>query len=523
MTGERAKRSRRRALRGAALVALMLAILVAVLALGVGADHAEVRRPALGVEPSRSPAQPAVLRIAPGAVAVPVSQSFLGLSTEYWTIPGWARHLNALGRVISSISPQTPLVLRIGGSSANRMFWAPSRELAEWRFDTTPAWLMQLRRIVARFGVHVILDLNLDTGTPQTAVQWVRAAKAGLPARSIVGFEIGNEADTYNHASWQRLMGARVGSRALPRRITPDTYSNSYRLYATALARVDPGVPLFGPALSKPLSHLRWISNLLTGPHPGLGAITVHRYPLSACSRPGARMFPTIARLLSENATGGMARTIDPAISTARRAGLPVEVTELNSVTCGGREGVSDAFASALWAPDALFELVKAGAGSADIHVRANAVNAAFSLTPRGLVANPLLYGLELFSRTLGPKPQFVPLRLQTAASLRLKAWAVRVGTNRLHVLLINKGINAARVSLRIPSLAHVSAQQLLAPLATSTSGVTLDGQHLDAQGRWRGRRATVALRPGSGYAVTVRGLSATLLTGSVLPGSLTG
>jgi hypothetical protein len=201
---------------------------------------------------------------------------------------------------------------------------------------------------------------------------------------------------------------------------------------------------------------------------------------------------------------------------------LPVRLTEINSVTCGGRKGVSNTFATALWAPDALFELLRAGASSAAVHVRANAINMAFSLTRDGLVANPLLYGLALFARTLGPNSQLLPLALQARPALRLKAWAVRVGANTLHVLLIDKGTRAVRVSLQLPATGPVTAQQLLARSAPATSGVTLAGQQLDAQGRWVGKPATQTIEPGAaGYPVTVPGLSATLVTATLPAGAL--
>jgi hypothetical protein len=419
--------------------------------------------------------------------------------------------------VLSLITPDGPMVLRIGGSSADQTRWAPTKELPEWVFETSPAWLQQVRSIVNRFGVRVILDLNLVTATPTIAVRWARAAEAALPSESIVGFEIGNEADIYSRASWQKTTAGGSGSPSLPQRVTAQSYASAYRAYAKALIRMDRGVPLFAPALSDPAAHLRWISDLLAGAHPGLRAITVHRYPLSACSRTGTQTFPTIARVLSENATAGMAKTIGGAVRTAKRAGLPVRLTEINSVTCGGRKGVSNTFATALWAPDALFELLKAGASSAAVHVRANAINMAFSLTRHGLVANPLLYGLALFARTLGPNPQLLPLALQTRPAQRLKAWAVRVGTNTLHVLLINKGSRAVRVSLHLPTTGPATAQQLLARSARATSGVTLAGQQLDARGRWVGKPATQTIGRGTaGYPVTVRGLSATLVTATL-------
>ena len=516
---------RQRAIGIGVLAAALVAVLVLVLALGTGRQHAGVRPTAPATAGARSvqSALPlAVVRIPAQGAAIGVPRSFLGISAEYWTIPVWSKHLSLLGQVLSSITPDGPMLLRIGGSSADQTRWAPTKELPEWVFETTPAWLWQLRSIVNRFGVRVILDLNLVTATPMIAVRWARAAESALPSESIVGFEIGNEGDIYSSASWRKITAGGSGSTALPKRMTARSYASSYRAYAKQLLPMDRGVPLLGPALSNPAAHMSWISDLLAGPHPGLRAITVHRYPLSACSRPGTKTFPTIARVLSERATAGMARTIGGAVRAARLARLPVRLTEINSVTCGGRKGVSNTFATALWAPDALFELLRVGARSVAVHVRADAINMAFSLTRHGLVANPLLYGLALFARTLGPNSQLLPLMLQARPGLRLKAWAVRVGANVLHVVLIDKGTRAVRVSLRLPATGAVTAQQLLARSARATSGVTLGGQRLDAQGHWVGKPTTQTIEPGAGgYAVIVRGLSATVVTATVPAGAL--
>lgn len=112
------------------------------------------------------------------------------------------------------------------------------------------------------------------------------------------------------------------------------------------------------------------------------------------------------------------------------RSGLPLRLTEINSVTCGGRRGVSDIFATSLWAPGALFALLQAGVASARLDVRPNAINMAFSRTRHGLVAHPLLYGMALFARTLGTNLQLVPIRLtlprySAALSVRVRAGAL--------------------------------------------------------------------------------------------------
>jgi hypothetical protein len=224
-------------------------------------------------------------------------------------------------------------------------------------------------------------------------------------------------------------------------------------------------------------------------------------------------MVPTIARVLSENATAGMAATVRPAIQLARHAHLPVRLTEFNSVTCGGTHGVSDTFATALWAPDALFELIHAGVRSAALHVRANAINMAFSLTSNGLVANPLLYGLISYARTLGADPRLLPAQVSTLPGAHLKIWTVLDG-KQLRVLLIDKGTGAETVSLTLPAVGAASVQRLLAPSVAATSGITLNGQTLDSRGHWSGPPAGESVaQVGGSYTVSIPGMSAAIVT----------
>jgi hypothetical protein len=140
---------------------------------------------------------------------------------------------------------------------------------------------------------------------------------------------------------------------------------------------------------------------------------------------------------------------------------------------------VSNTFATALWAPDALFELLRAGVDGVNVHVRPDLINAAFTFTGDGLRTRPLLYGLILFSRTLGPGAQLVHVRVDASRPLHLKVWAVRVRGGGLHVLLINKGNRSVSVDLQIPAYGRATVQRLSAPSVSSRSDVTLDGQQL--------------------------------------------
>ena len=448
--------------------------------------------------------------------ALVVPRSFFGISTEYWTIPLWAKHLDLLGRVFSLITQEGPVVLRIGGDSADRGLWSPTKELPEWVFELTPSWLRQVSAIVRRFGVKLILYLNLLTATPTSAAKWAREAEHRLPRGSILGFEIGNEPDIYNPASFRSK--TRGAGKHRPK-INAVSYASAYRTYDDALDRAVPRIPLLAPALAEPQKNVRWIATLLAGSHHGLTAITAHRYPLSQCARSGP-MVPTIARVLSERATAGMAATLRPAIRIAHRARLAVRLTEFNSVTCGGTAGISDTFATAVWAPDALFELIHAGVRSAALHVRARAINMAFSLTRHGLIAYPLLYGLIVYARTLGTDPQLLPARVSAVPGSRLKVWTVLDG-KQLRVLLIDKSARAETFSLTLPAVGAAKVQRLLAPSVSATSGITLNGQSLDSEGHWSRSAHPENVEQVSGsYTISIPGMSAAIISAGARSGT---
>jgi Glycosyl hydrolase family 79 C-terminal beta domain len=466
-----------------------------------------------------APGLPVVTVSLPGrSRSQPVPRSFLGLSTEYWTLPFYEGHLPLLERVLSLLhsGDSGPMIIRIGGDSADHTFWVPRMQsMPRWAFRIGPSWLRLPGFLARRDHVRLILDLNLVTGSTPGAARWARAANRYLPRGSIIGFEIGNEPDIYSRWQWLAQLGRAPEAALLPRRLSAGTYLNDFRAYAHALARVAPHVPLVAPALANPAVDVGWLGGLIAGAHPGLGLVSVHRYPYSACVRRRSASYPSIQRVLSDRATVGLVKSVAPAIRLAQHAHLPIRLTELNSVTCGGLRGVSDTFATALWAPDALFQLVKAGVDGANIHVRAFTANAAFVITRRGLLARPLLYGMILFARALGPDARLVPVRLSFPRPLpRLKVWALRVGPGLWHVLLISKGAQGVRVDLRLPAAGAATVQRLQAPAVSARAGISLGGQHLDLDGAWRGPLVSQTVASGrGGYAVTVPRYSAALVT----------
>ena len=458
------------------------------------------------------------VRVAVNGPTVGIPRSFLGFSTEYWTLPVDENHIALYRRVLALL--HTPgdgrFVLRIGGVSSDHSFWQLAvHRSPEWAFAITPRWIARTARIVRQSRLRVIIDLNLITATPALNADLAREAVAALPRGSIAAFEIGNEPDVYNHQVWGvRLEGDRTANGALPSSLTAGTYATMFSADARSLHAVAPTVALQGPALADPRLSLGWIARLLAGRHPRLDAVSVHEYPYTACARPGAPAYPTIGKLLSPRTTTRMANAVTPAVRLARRSALPVRVSEFNSVTCGGVRGVSNSFASALWAPSALFAFVRAGVSSADLHVRAFSINAPFGFDRAGVVPRPLLYGLILFTRMLRPGSRLVRVRVQGPAGAPLRAWAVRQTRRRLSILLIDRTTRAVRVGVPLPSHRRATVQRLVAPSARATSGETLDGQWLGADLRWKGRKRVERVAPHGGrFTITVRAMSAELMT----------
>jgi hypothetical protein len=462
------------------------------------------------------------------AAVTPIPRSFLGFSTEYWTLPVDERHLQIYGRLLSyvHVPGDGPLILRIGGDSSDHAIFDPNYLLEPaYVFDITPRLVDGTALVVKRQHLRVILDLNLITGAPRLAAAWARDAEARLPRGSILGFEVGNEPDLYDYAFWRGVTrGIRVvDARRLPRVLTPQVYARDFETYARALRRVAPHVPLYAPVLADPGLDRKYISVLLATPHTGLKVISGHRYPYSRCIPISSSRFPTIDRLLSADATAGMARSLRPAIRLAHAANLPFVLTEFNSVTCGGLERVSNSFATGLWAPDAAFELLGAHIEGIHLHARQRAINDPFTFDSRGVTVRPLMYGLILFARTLGPNARLIPLRLRNATAQHLKVWAVKAGRDQVHVLLLNKGQHRLRVRLKLPATGDVTVERMLAPSRDAHGDVTLAGQQLNEDGRWQGQRARALIAPShiGEYEATLPPFSAALLTGRLTQGAL--
>jgi Glycosyl hydrolase family 79 C-terminal beta domain len=285
----------------------------------------------------------------------------------------------------------------------------------------------------------------------------------------------------------------------------------------TSFAKGLPG-PLAGPATG---SHT-WGPDLgaFLAAEPRVGVATLHAYPVQTCDLPpSSPIYPTIAHLLAPAATTGLADDVAPYVPVAHARHLPLRVDEMNTDSCGAAPGISNAFVSALWALDALFEMARVGVDGVNIHTYPGATYQLFTFTHRGLrwkaSVMPEYYGLDMFAQAAPPGSRL--LSTTTTNSQGITVWATRGREGRTRMVLINESIDRRTVAVGAAGGRSATVEWLRAPALTSTTGVTLGGQSFGTStrtGRLAGRSHIAKLKAIDGrYEFTLPAESAALVT----------
>ena len=432
----------------------------------------------------------------------PVPSSFLGLSFEMSALGLLAGDATS-GNLVALLRSLGPGVLRLGGVSADTQ--------AAWTDATTPlpAWasvpvtdreLHQLAKLAARSGWRVLLTLGFAHFEPVAAAREAAAAKAAL-GPGLAGFELGNEPDAY----------AQHGLRAEP--WTFAQYYPQALAYRQAIARAAPHVPLAGPDVSGSHAFPRWGRGEGVDLRPAL--LTGHHYPLGCHRNPA----PTIEGLLSPETRSKEQLSLGRYMTVSTARGIPFRMTEANTVSCGGTPGISDTFASALWAVDYTARAMTSGL--AGLNFQGAPSNCAgysplCASTParaaRGMLhAQPEWYALLLARSLTGDRP--LRTVIQSGGSSNIDVRSLLSPQGALQAVIVDDdppGSTSDTVSLR-PDRRFGAATllSLTAPSQRSTGDVRLGGREVQADGTWR-EPARLASAPNRHGVVT-----ATLTPGS--------
>jgi hypothetical protein len=226
-------------------------------------------------------------------------------------------------------------------------------------------------------------------------------------------------------------------------------------------------VKFAGPDISNKLDYLTAFAAEAPR-HRDVILLTGHYYAMGPAGSPDA----TLEQLMEpdpKTATLHLAGipTVQAAIRTAR---LPVRMCEGNSCWDGGKPGVSDTLASALWCADTMLRFAQYGWVGVNWHGGGNGHYAPIAGSPSaGLVRRPEYYGIQFAQKLVGAT--FLPVAISGAGRL-LTAYAFRRGARR-SLVLINKDL--AALTLTLPAPVKPGAWILTGPARDAREGTRLE------------------------------------------------
>jgi hypothetical protein len=438
---------------------------------------------------------PASVSVRIGAPLGTIASDFLGLGYEISSV---ARSglLSSANRIYVELVRTLGFegVVRVGGNTADYARYSATATPVSSPYGTTVNHraLEELGRFLEATGWKLIWALNLGSGSEEDAVAEAKAVVA-IAQNRLLAFEIGNEPDLFSHEK-HRQPGYGY-----------EQWLADYRRYKKALRAQLPGIPLAGPDAA---GKTEWVSRFAVDEGKDIVLLTHHYY------REGQNPGSTIEKLL------GVDPKLQPQLDQLRAAsqlcGVPYRICEVNSFSGGGRPGVSDTMASALWVLDYMFTLASNSGGGVNMETGVNQLGFISSYSPIGddeqghYSARPEYYGMLAFS--LAGRGELLRTEVSPTTT-EIKAYATRSKAGSLLLTLINKGATGAIVRLDTKSSSRQASMiGLVGPAVDAKTQITLGGSEITAAGTWKASKKEVLSVSSRQLAIPLAATSAAIL-----------
>jgi hypothetical protein len=293
------------------------------------------------------------LKIPAEATGPHMPADFVGLSYEVQqlTDPSFFAASN-VGLVREFKALATHGVLRLGGNTSEFAWWKPTPESVEPEhshtrevegepkaqyYPVTPEAVRNLADFLKAVGWTCLYGIGMGTNTPERAAEEAAFAAKTL-GENLQYFQIGNEVDLFG----RHLRDSKTWSAK--------TYLQEWVGIAQAITARVPGAKFGLPDVAGNVAWLTEIADLWPSVEnpPHVTTLTHHHYFGGPATNPDVN----IPRLLNPATMARVQKTADTATAAAKKIGARVRMTEGNTCYRGGKPGVSDVFAAALWAAD---------------------------------------------------------------------------------------------------------------------------------------------------------------------------
>ncbi len=242
----------------------------------------------------------------------------------------------------------------------------------------TPQAVRNLRDFLDACGWKLIYGLNMGTGTAEDAADEA-AHVMDVAGPKLIAFQLCNEPDLFD----------RNGIRGKDYAYKQFAVEWQH-FYQTIRERV-PNAPFAGPDTAY---NNEWLVPFATQFKREAVFLSQHYYAEGPPTDPSM----TIERLLRPNPK--LQAEFEGMKTTMQESGLPFRLAETNSCYQGGKAGVSDTFASALWGADLMYQLASAGGTGINFHGGGYGWYTPIAGTrDDGFLPRPIFYGMLLFAQ----------------------------------------------------------------------------------------------------------------------------
>ena len=408
----------------------------------------------------------------------------------YWT-PNPVKKANAPDSgAVRAADKNNPLAYTLAvGPETGRKASAP--------VNITPVAIHNLREFLELSGWKLIYGLNMGTGTAEDAADEAVYVMNAV-GEKLIAFQLCNDPDLF----FQN--GIRKADYNFAQFAT-----EWQRFYQAIHARV-PKAAFAGPDTA---SGNQWLVSFAKQFKQDVAFLSRHYYAEGPPTDPAM----TIERLLKPNPR--LDAEFEGMKQTMAESGLPFRLVEANSTYEGGKAGVSDTFASALWSADLMYQLASAGGMGINFHGGGYGWYTPIAGTREdGFLARPIYYGMLLFAQAGAGQLVETTLEGVEQAPL-LTAYGIRGDTGVMKVAAFNKNLDRSVRLLIDPgqNARGASVLRLHAPRVDDTTDVTFGGSPVGAIGAWSAARvqkvnvenriAVVELPAASGALVTFDGV----------------
>jgi hypothetical protein len=426
----------------------------------------------IAIAPKARAAQSRVVNVTVDAdnTLATMPRDFLGLSYESAQLADPAFFSASNATLVSAFRKLCPHgVLRLGGNLSDVTRWAGSaaniiaqeeaakvQSFHEWRLvDATasskrpatigPDGIAALGGFLHATDWKLLYGLNLGTGTPERAAEEA-ALVTKYAGNHLLAFQVGNEADLYGPAF-------REGAWNFER------YWNEYQKFLKAVRVRVPGAPFAGPDVA---TKVDWVTQFAERAKGDAVLISSHYYAMG----PAGALGIDAQKLLSDDPR--LTREMPVLVSAGKTVGVPYRMTEGNSCYHGGQPGVSDAFASALWAADYLLRVAQAGYAGVNLHSGGEGYYAPITGDANNTKLRPEYYGMMLAQQFAGAT--FTGVSLDAGAG-DVRAYAARI-KDALLVTMVNKSSGPVQMRLHGSMTRAMECWKLTGPSLDAKDGI---------------------------------------------------